>query len=281
MTSQLYRSQEIVAEEGEPPFGTFAPSGLQAAVLAFAHVPPFHRGSLRRPMANLVRRLGRGGTVDVVRNGLSFRLRQRTNLIEDGVLVHPAYNATEIAFLREATPEGGTFIDLGANIGLYTLPLAKKAGPAGRVLAIDANSDIIGALTFNLAASGLSNVTIACVAVGESEGRAHLVIRKGDLGIVEVEEDPDGTVAIRPLADIVREAGLQRVDTLKADIEGFEDRALLPYLETVDGSMHPRRIVIEHLARDEWKRDCFAVFERLGYRLMGRTRSNSLFERQG
>src|SRR5690606_15242830 len=117
----------------------------------------------------------------------------------------------------------------------------------------------------------LSNVAIACVAVGDAEGRAHLEIRKDDLAIVEVADDPDGEIPMRPLADIVAEAGLREVDTLKADIEGFEDRAILPYLAAVDGRLHPTRIVIEHLGRRLWKTDCFPVFEKLGYRLVGQT----------
>lgn len=99
--------------------------------------------------------------------------------------------------------------------------------------------------------------------------------------IVEVEEDPDGDIRIQPLADIVRESGLERINTLKADIEGFEDKALLPYLEAVGDELRPSRIVIEHLGRRLWKTDCFPVFERLGYNLVGRTRGNSLFARQG
>lgn len=273
-----YETHAIVAA-GEPPFGAFRPRGLQAAVLGLARVPPFYRGTLRRPMANLVRRLGHGGMVDVESRGVSYRLRQEANLIEDGILVHPSYNGVEIDFLLAATPPGGVFVDLGANVGLYTLPLARKAGPAGRVLAVDANPDIVAALAFNLAASGLDNVAIACVAVGEAEGRARLEIRKDDLAIVEVEEDPDGDVPVRPLADVVRDAGLNRIDTLKADIEGYEDRALLPYLASVCDALVPRRIVIEHLGRTTWKTDCFPVFERMGYRLAGRTRGNSLFER--
>lgn len=279
--SALYHSQPIVAE-AEPPFGAFAPRGLQAAVLGLARVPPFYRGAFRRPVADLVRRLGSTRTLDVERRGVAFRLRGGSgrNLIEDGLLVHPAYNSIEIDFLLDGTPEGGVFVDLGANIGLYTLPLARKAGPSGHVLAIDANPDIVAALEFNIAASRLANVKVACVAVGEKEGRAHLEIRKDDLAIVEVAEDPDGAIAIRPLADIVREAGLSRIDTLKADIEGFEDRALLPFLATADDALLPRRIVIEHLTRDEWKTDLFPVFDRMGYRPAGRTRGNSLFQRQ-
>lgn len=277
--SELYQYAALVADN-EPPFGAYRPRGLQAAVLAFAHVPPFYRGSLRRPMANLVRSLGASGIVDVAQDGIAFRLRRGTNLIEDGILVHPAYNRIEIDFLREATPEGGAFIDLGANIGLYTLPLAKKAGPRGRVLAIDANPDIVKALAFNIEASGLENVTVACVAIGDAAGRARLEIRKDDLAIVEVAEDPAGEIELRPLLDVVREAGLTRVDALKADIEGFEDRAILPFLAQAEPALHPRRIVIEHLTRDQWKTDCFPVFERHGYELKGRTRGNSMFEKR-
>jgi FkbM family methyltransferase len=230
-------------------------------------------------VANLVRRLGRSRLVDVTRNGVAFRLRGAANLIEDGLLIHPAYNRVELDFLLAGTPAGGTFIDLGANMGLYTLPLARRVGPDGRVLAVDANRDIVPVLEFNVRASGLANVTVVCVAVGDRAGHAHLEIRHGDLAIVEVEEDPQGDIELRPLSDIVREAGLTRVDTLKADIEGFEDRALIPFFKEMDGRFYPTRIVIEHLGRHIWKTDCFAMFEKLGYRLMGQTRGNSLFER--
>lgn len=275
--SALYQHQAIVAER-EPSFGAFAPRGLQAALLRLARIPPFYRGLFRRRVANFVRGLANDGVIDVTARGVCYRLRRGANLIEDGILVHPAYNGVEIDFLLGGMPEGGTFIDLGANIGLYTLPLARKAGPGGRVLAIDANPDIIEALRFNIAASGLDNVTIACVAVGETEGRAHLAIAKDDLAIVAVREDPKGDVSIRPLSAIVAEAGLTRVDALKADIEGFEDRALAPFFATASGAMRPGRIVIEHLGRESWKPDLFPLFEQLGYRPAGRTRSNSLFE---
>lgn len=275
--SALYEHRTLVPSD-EPAFGAYAPTVLQSALIALAHVPPFHRGALRRPMANLVRRLGRDNIVDLTTKGVSFRLRQGTNLIEDGILVHPAYNAVEIDFLRDGTPEGGVFVDLGANIGLYTLPLAYKAGPKGRVLAIDANPDIVKALQFNVAASKLENVTIACVAAGDVESTARLEIRKDDLAIVEVAEDPDGEIEIKPLAKIIRDAGLDRINALKADIEGFEDRALLPLLNN-EPSLHPRRIVIEHLTRDQWRTDLIPELERHGYRLVGKTRGNSLYRK--
>lgn len=277
--SARYEKKPLVAAD-EPSFGAFAPRGLQSLALACARVPPFYRGFFRRPMANLVRSLGRRPTLDVTRDGLAFRLRGAANLIEDGILVHPAYNRAEIDFLSVGTPKGGTFVDLGANMGLYTLPLARRAGPRGRVLAVDANRDIVPALEFNVRASGLENVTIACVAVGERAGRGSLAIRHDDLAIVEVQEDAHGDVEIRPLAEVVRDAGLVRIDALKADIEGYEDQALAPFLRDAEPALHPRRIVIEHLGRPHWKTDLFPVLAEHGYDLVGQTRGNSLFAKR-
>lgn len=268
-----------LVSEHEPPFGSFEPRGLQRLVRAIAQIPPFHRGMMRRPMANLIRRMSKDGIVDVHFRGGAFRTRPDINLIEDALLVYPAYNSEEIDFLIEGTPQGGVFIDLGSNVGLYTLALAAHIGPQGIALAIDANPDMAAALRFNVEASGFQNVIMVNTAVGERAAKADLLGGRNDLAIVRVSENPEGNIEIRPLADIVREAGLTRVDSLKADIEGFEDQALIPYLNTVEDALKPKRISIEHLGRADWKNDLFPVFEQHGYRIVGRTRGNTLFIR--
>lgn len=280
MTNYSVQSFGHLVGAAEPPFGTYEPRGLQKLLRAFAQIPPFHRGALRRPMANLIRRFAKDGIVDIRYRGAAFRLRPEVNLIEDALLVYPGYNREEIDFLIEGTPKGGVFIDLGSNVGLYTLALAAHIGPTGTALAIDANPDMAAALQFNLSASGFSNVRIVNVAVGESVSRADLRGGRNDLAIVHVTENPLGNIEIRPLADIVHEARLTRVDSLKADIEGFEDQALIPYLNNVEPALKPKRISIEHLGRSEWKSDLFPVFAKHGYRIVGTTRGNTQFLRE-
>jgi FkbM family methyltransferase len=271
-----YAPTAIVSAD-EPAFGAYAPNLAQRLMVALTRIPPFGRGIFRKRLAGAIRGLSPSGAIDVFFRGAAFRLRgASSNLIEDGILVRPGYNGREIDFLAGALGPGSVFVDLGANIGLYTLPLARNAG---RAIAIDANPAILKALDFNTVASGLANVTPVCAAVGEHTARARLEIRKDDLAIVSVEEDENGEVAMRTLADILAEAGVTRIDALKADIEGYEDRAILPFLATCAPDMKPRRIVIEHLGRKEWPTDCFPVFEAHGYRLCGQTRGNSLFER--
>jgi FkbM family methyltransferase len=265
-----------VSTEAEPEFGSFAPRGLRHALLRLARRTFLRRGFARRRTAQLV--MG-GRPVDIGFRGASYRIRRLENLIEYGLLLNPAYNHQELDFLIDATPAGGTFVDLGSNVGLYTLPLALKAGPSGRVVAIDANPGIMPILAFNAAASGLTNVHLVNVAVGPEEGRVDLEIHKDDLAIVSVRPDASGAIVMRPLLAILADLAIDRVDTLKADIEGFEDLALVPFFAAAPQSLKPRRVVIEHLGRQGWKTDLFPVFEREGYRLIAQTRGNSLFER--
>ncbi len=56
---------------------------------------------------------------------------------ERGALFNPDYNLPELDFLRENAPVGGTFVDVGANVGTYAVSLAKHVGESGRVIAIE------------------------------------------------------------------------------------------------------------------------------------------------
>ena len=264
----------------EPPFGKFEPQGLQWLLRKICQIPPLHRGRLRRPLANLIRQLSNDQPIDVQHRGAAFRLRPAPNAIEDALLIYPNYNHRELDFLMEGTPVGGMFVDLGSNVGLYSLTMAAHVGPRGKVVAVDANPDMAAALRFNAAASGFQHVHMVNVAVGRNATRADLFMSKGDLGIVSVSETPAGKIEVRPLIDIVNAAGLPRVDSLKADIEGYEDEALIPYLEAVETVLKPKRIVVEHTSRSEWKADLFPVLAQHGYRVIATTKGNSLFSRE-
>jgi hypothetical protein len=70
---------------------------------------------------------------------------------------------------------------------------------------------------------------------------------------------------MRKLLGLVMEHGFERIDALKADIEGAEDLALLPFMEEAPRSLWPRLIILED-STGEWRRDCVAFLEERGYR---------------
>lgn len=260
------------------PWGSFTPNAAQRVLIKITQNSFLQRGKFRTWMAKLI--MSMSSPLDVEFRGCKFRVEPRLNLIDRGILTRPNYNAAEIEFLQEAVRDGGVAIDIGSNAGLFSLPIAQAAGQSGRVLSIDANAHMIEHFAFNAKASGVENVDLLHVAIGDREGLVDLQIRKNDAAIVRVQESAKGTTQMRPLLAIVSDAGLKQVDALKIDIEGHEDAALVPFLQNAGDDLVPKRIVIERASKSNDYPGCVAEFQRLGFQLVGRTRNNSMYERK-
>src|ERR1700704_6833381 len=146
-----------------PPFGAFAPTAAQAAIISLAHRSRLKRGAFRPWLSRLVN-LMRAGPVDVRYQGASFRFYHQTSATERGALLNPDYNVEELDFLRAHTPAGGVFVDVGANAGTYALPLAHHVGPNGRVIAVEPHPVMVSRLAFNRSASASGNVALIAAA---------------------------------------------------------------------------------------------------------------------
>ncbi len=262
------------AVDDDAPYGAFAPTRGQKALIGLIRGSFLHHGEFRKRLVPLIGRL-RAGPIDAGFRGGRFRLNYRDNLAESGMLLHPGFNREELDFLIARTPVGGTFVDLGANVGLYSIPLSRHVGAAGRVVAVEPNPQALVRLRANIALSGAGNIIVLPYAVGEAAGRVDLHKRKGDLAIVYVEEKADGALAMKPLTELLREAGVARADTLKADIEGHEFKALAPYLAATARNAWPRAMVIEP-GHYRALPDSIRLLHDSGYATVARTRRNSL-----
>src|SRR5215813_11728437 len=68
------------------------------------------------------------------------------------------YSESEVSMMRSFLRQGSTVIDVGANIGDLTVPLAREVGEGGRVYAIESHPEVFNVLCANLALNGLDNV---------------------------------------------------------------------------------------------------------------------------
>jgi FkbM family methyltransferase len=205
-------------------FGSFTPNLCQRVLIFIANKTFFKRGFFRIKFTQLIMSLAKG-PLDINFRNCAFRIYGENNLIEYGILLNPKYNQTDIDFLLEDSKSNSNFVDLGCNIGLYSLPLASSA-PNGTVISIDANPLMQSRLSFNANSSGLKNIQIICSAVSDKTGEGSLLIRKNDTAIVSVNEDIKGSIKIDKLENIIREQGLKSIYGLKIDIEGHVVKAL-------------------------------------------------------
>jgi FkbM family methyltransferase len=269
------------ANDSSPaPFGAFTPNAAQQAVISLAHRSRLKRGAFRPILSQLVNLL-RAGPADVQYQGASFRFYHQTSATERGALFNPDYNVEELDFLRAHTPAGGVFVDVGANAGTYALPLACHVGPGGRVIAVEPHPVMVARLAFNQAASRIGNVVLVAAAAGDTDGDLMIETDHENYGASHVYPDASArSDAIRVpalrLLRILQDRNVQKIDSLKIDVEGYEDRVLIGFFRDAPPALWPRAIAIEHLSRDDWVDDCLADMFSRGYAEAGRTRSNTL-----
>jgi FkbM family methyltransferase len=171
---------------------------------------------------------------------------------------------------------GDTVVDVGANIGQYTLLAGSKVGPNGKVFAVEPGAVPRDLLERSLELNELRNVTVLSVAAWDSDTTLHLNSSEpSNIGAAEVNlEAPIGGMDVTPiparkLEPVLRGLGCERIDVLKIDIEGAE----LPALRGLQGYFHerpPRRVYCElcgeHDRFGDPINDLLGFFDRFGYR---------------
>ncbi|MEO1524579.1 MAG: FkbM family methyltransferase [Planctomycetota bacterium] len=134
--------------------------------------------------------------------------------------------------LQEFLSDGDTFVDIGANIGYFTLHASKLVGPTGRVFAVEPALPNLHRLVGNLLANSVANVSVvSCAACSEwqtVELRLPTISNRGATTMRDVEggENMLRTPAIGIDMDTVLSGIAQRPALLKMDVEGAEMWAL-------------------------------------------------------
>jgi FkbM family methyltransferase len=169
----------------------------------------------------------------------------------------------ELRQILARVKEGDIILDIGANIGSYTLRLAKKAGLSGRVIAFEALEKNARLLQANIEANHLTNVTVVNKALGESSGLVTMYSdgHSSSASLMQVNAfQPSGQTEMVRGDDIVEELKLPRIDWIKIDIEGAETIALRGLRHTI--ARFKPRILFENARAAEETR---ALLQGLGY----------------
>jgi FkbM family methyltransferase len=123
-------------------------------------------------------------------------------------------------------PEAGVVIDVGANVGFFTLKFARWVGAGGRVLAVEPAPANVEHLRHALAVAALSgNTEVICAAASDHIGAAHLELNPFHPGDHKLASS-GLIVSVTTLDAEVEARALTRVDLIKIDVQGAESMVL-------------------------------------------------------
>ena len=277
------------------PFGRFAPTAGFRRLLEFAQRAPHN--VLGKQLAHAARSLyllRAPSPVDVTVGGIRLRSYLRENTCERKFVFTPwRFDPLELEAMAESLPVDGVFVDVGANVGIYTLTAALRLGRHGRIIALEPYGLAHQRLLFNIDATRAGRadwprIDVLQLGIADRDGVHELRIDGGNLGGGSIaagaarfsERGSEESLAIRckPLLQVLDECGVDRLDVLKIDIEGAEDLALQPFLAQAPETRLPRRLIVEN-SDHLWKGDLRAAFTARGYVAQRRSRLNTVYAR--
>ena len=189
-------------------------------------------------------------------------------IIRDGV-----FEADSVRIVRELVKPGQVVLDVGANIGYYTVILAKLVGPEGRVFAFEPTQHFQTVLKRNVAANDLLNVEIVPSGLSSKPGKGQIEIGESTATL----HVPGGarlaaseSISLTSLDAFANDQNLDRLDFIKVDIDGHEPAFLEGAHDALSRFDPPILLEISHqhyLEAGVTAWDFFARLRREGYRI--------------
>ena len=218
---------------------------------------------------------------DVRFESLKVRLVNRGNFCERRALTLPHYfDREERDWLCRKLANGGIFLDIGGNVGLFSLTVAGRLRKKVNVFTVEPDPQMYERMLYNAKLNGL-DITLASVALSDYDGEGKLRLvpqQRGKNALVEDAVESEAIcVRVTTLLSLCQEWGVEKITAMKIDVEGHEHRILAHFMENANESMWPQALVIEYV------HGAGSIVEilkkRYGYRVESQTKLNLLLVR--
>lgn len=269
------------------PFGTYClPAWARFIVSICQKIPVGYLGKrlvylLRKPVLLIKQQ-----PIDAEINGARFRLFTGENLSDKRLLCTPdLLDGEERRFFNEVIAPNGWLIDVGANIGGYSLLVAAARNDI-KAVAVEADPELAERLSQNVSFSGFEQrISVLRAAATEIPGAVILnrdAVNRGKNTVTDKASQTSSvaeTIEVEglPLLDIMNRFQIERPDVVKLDIEGYELPVLKGFFENAQHDRWPKYIQLEQQRKEELNPAVRYAMQK-GYRLIKRTRMNVILE---
>jgi FkbM family methyltransferase len=170
----------------------------------------------------------------IIRNGIIFYYLENDRYIGQRIALDK-YEPYETELILRQAKDCNVVIDVGANIGYYTILLAKKIGNNGKVFAFEPDSTNFSILEKNIKANKLKNVVSIKAAVSNKNGAHYLYKSEDNLGDHKLSPPQSSFKKEKVLKEKIRTIRLddyfkkleQKINLIKIDTQGWEPEVFL------------------------------------------------------
>lgn len=187
----------------------------------------------------------------------SYVLKPNKDLISEHIIKHGSWEKDLVNKAKSFLKPDSVALDIGANIGTWSLELSRACK---RVYAFEPQPETFNQLCANLVINGCENVTPHRIALGshkQSGSQLSMKIESKNNGHSRISKGGSVTVDVKSLDDY----GLERIDFIKMDVEGFELNVLEGASRTIE-KFHP---VVFFEAWPGKRKGLFKWFKEMGY----------------
>jgi FkbM family methyltransferase len=161
-------------------------------------------------------------------------LDPQNGFIDNYIYLHGVYEDYILEVISAHLPEGGVFVDVGANIGQHALFAAAQLKGAGKVYAFEPLPRLYQQFARSIELNGFQNIEAFNFACGAADAEKILYSNRDNAGqsslVNEASAEAATKVTIKKLDDVLK---LPRLDCIKIDVEGFEYEVLLGSQELI------------------------------------------------
>jgi len=155
-----------------------------------------------------------------------FLVNPKDIYVGRSMIAYGEYSEREWQVLGQLVPAGGVVAEIGANIGAFTVPFARKTGARGWVYAVEAQGLVFQLLAANLALNDLVRVQAINAACGREAGWMALVLldpaKRNNFGGIALDRLANERAPWIRVDRLDTMIDPPRLDLIKIDVEGME-----------------------------------------------------------
>lgn len=181
------------------------------------------------------------------------------------IYLYDIYEKNTIRHLLKLCKPNFTFIDVGTNIGFYSITMAKFLSQ-GQVHSFEPNPYIFKLFQNNLALNNLPNIKANPFGLSDKSETLTIRFSKSNLGtssVYKTNSDFSETIQLRPFDEYCNENNIQNIDVIKVDIEGGELSFLKGATKTINRM--PKLILVMEIIEEHCKKAGYSPNELLDY----------------